>query len=213
MSSSARVTSIDALPLLAAALQKFRSEGAGAADDVGSEVRRALEWIHHDRKDYWTTELRRGEDALTQARVQLQQAMAVRKVGDRSPSCVDEKRAVERAKRRVETARRKLDAVRRWTFALERAADDFRRSQMQFTSWIDIDVSRAVATLNKMSESLVAYISMKGSDEERPEEEATEQTEKPAEQPGAAETGGVGIPVCQEEGTMQADKNVRPTGE
>jgi hypothetical protein len=126
--------------------------------------------------------------------VQLQQAMAVRKVGDRSPSCVDEKRAVERAKRRVETARRKLDAVRRWAFAMERAADDFRRSQMQFASWIDIDVSRAVATLNKMSESLVTYISMKGSDEEGPE-----QAEEPAEQPAAAEADA---PPGQEKGTQ-----------
>ncbi|MGA7700116.1 MAG: hypothetical protein WCB27_10935, partial [Thermoguttaceae bacterium] len=101
MSQAARVTSIDVLPLLAAALQKFRSEGAGAVDDVASEVRRALEWIHHDIKDYWTTELRHAEDALSQARVQLQQAMAVRRIGDRSPSCADEKRVVERAKRRM----------------------------------------------------------------------------------------------------------------
>ena len=128
MSRSARVTSIDALPLLAAALQKFRSEGAGAADDVANEVRRALDWIHHDRKDYWTTELRRSEDALSQARVQLQQAMAVRRVADRTPSCADEHRAVERAKRRAETAHRKLEAVRHWSIALDRAADDFRQS-------------------------------------------------------------------------------------
>ncbi len=165
MSQSARVTSIDVLPLLAAALQKFRSEGAGAVDDVAAQVRRALEWIHHDRKDYWTTELRRSEDALSQARVQLQQAISVRRIGDRAPSCVDEKRAVERAKRRMETARRKLEAVRHWSIALERAADDFRRNHMQFTSWIDIDISRAVVTLNKMSESLVTYVSLKTADE------------------------------------------------
>ena len=75
MSRSARVTSIDVLPLLAAALQKFRSEGAGAVDDLESEVRRALEWIHHDRKEYWAQELRRAEEALNQASLQLQQAM------------------------------------------------------------------------------------------------------------------------------------------
>ncbi|MFZ1935106.1 MAG: hypothetical protein WBL72_05015 [Thermoguttaceae bacterium] len=189
MSQAARVTSIDVLPLLAAALQKFRSEGAGAVDDVASEVRRALEWIHHDIKDYWTTELRHAEDALSQARVQLQQAMAVRRIGDRSPSCADEKRVVERAKRRMETARRKLEAVRHWSIALERAADDFRRSHMQFASWIDIDISRAAATLNKMSESLVSYVSLKGSDE----------AEKPAEP--AAATGETETPAGQEKGT------------
>jgi hypothetical protein len=199
MSQSARVTSIDVLPLLAAALQKFRSEGAGAVDDVANEVRRALEWIKHDRKDYWTMELRRSEDALNQARVQLQQALAVRRLADRAPSCDDEKRAVERAKRRTETARHKLDAVRHWAIALDRAADDFRRSHMQFASWIDIDVARAVATLNKMSESLVTYVSMKG-----PEEEMLDEAEKPAEPPAAA--GEADAAASQKEETPRDGK-------
>ena len=52
---------------------------------------------------------------LNQARLQLQQAMTMRRIADREPSCVDEKRAVERAKRRVETAQRKIEAVRHWS--------------------------------------------------------------------------------------------------
>jgi hypothetical protein len=195
MSPVAKVTSIDVLPLLAAALQKFRSEGAGAVDDVASEVRRALEWIHHERKDFWTTELHRAEDALNQARVQLAKAMTMRRVGDDTPACIDEKRALERAKRRVETARRKLEAVRHWSVMLDRAADDFRRSHLQFNTWIDVDVSRAAAALNDMSESLVAYISLKTSDEvpkaaEKPAEKPTTDAEKAVE---ATNTGQVSI--------------------
>lgn len=165
MSRFARVASIDALPRLAAALAKFRSEGAGAMEDFESELRRALDWIHHDRKNYWTQELRRAQEALIQARIQLQQATTTQRVGDRTPSCADEKRAVERARRRVETAQRKLEAVRHWTVVLDRAADDFRRVTSQFSVWLDIDVSRAISALNQMSESLVTYISMKGPDE------------------------------------------------
>ena len=182
MSRSARITSIDVLPLLAAALQKFRSEGASAADDVAGEVQRALEWIHHDRKDYWTQELRRAEEAFSQARVNLQQAMTMRRVADRSPACIDEKRALERAKRRMDTARRKIEAVRHWAIALDRAADDFRRSVSQFTSWIDVDISRAVAALNQMSESLVTYISMKKADEPPAEAPAAKPEKKEEEQ-------------------------------
>ena len=54
--------------------------------------------------------------------------MVTRRVADREPSCIDEKRAVERARRRVAVAERKVDAVRRWTAAIDRAADDFRRA-------------------------------------------------------------------------------------
>ncbi len=165
MSRQAKVASIDALPRLAAALAKFRSEGASAMEDFETELRRALEWIHVDRKNFWTQELRRAQEALIQARIQLQQAMTTKRIGNNDPSCVDEKRAVERARRRVETAQRKLEAVRHWTIVLDRAADDFRRSTSQFSVWLDIDVSRAISALNQMSDSLVTYISMTRADE------------------------------------------------
>ena len=202
MGRSARVTSIDVLPLLAAALQKFRSEGVGALDDLESEVRRALEWIHHDRKEYWAHELHRAQEALTQARLQLQQAMTMRRVADRQPSCTDEKRAVDRAKRRLETAQRKSEAVRHWSAALDRAVDDFRKSRTQCATWLDIDISRAAAALNKLSESLVTYISMKASDEpppgDRPNGPVSEKgtvplgTPAPDAPPAGAEKKGIG---------------------
>ena len=101
---------------------------------------------------------------------------------------------MERSKRRAETARRKLAAVHHWSITLERAADDFRRSHMQFASWIDIDVSRAVATLNKMSEALVTYISMKRADDALPEE-----AEEPAQTPAAVSEGDA--PAREEKST------------
>ena len=160
MTRSAKVTSIDTLPLVAAALQKFRGESAVALDDLEIELRRIVEWIHHDRKQYWSKERDRAYENLTQARLQLQQARVSRRIGDHEPACVDEKRAVARAKRRLETAYQKVDEVRRWTVLIDRAVDDFQRSRTQFASWLDTDLQRAVAALNQMSESLVSYISL-----------------------------------------------------
>jgi hypothetical protein len=182
MSPAARVTSIDVLPLLASALQKFRGEAANAVDDIEGEVRRALEWIHHDRKEYWAQESRRAQEAFNQARVSLQQAMTMRRIGDRDPSCIDEKRALDRAKRRMEVARQKILAVRHWEGVLDRAADDLRRSRTQFDSWLEADITRAVVALNDMSESLVAYIMTTAPDAPEPAE-----TTKPAEAAGPAE--------------------------
>ena len=31
-------------------------------DDLETELRRALEWIHHDRKEYWSQELHRANE-------------------------------------------------------------------------------------------------------------------------------------------------------
>jgi hypothetical protein len=160
MSRFARVTSIDVLQTLASALQKFRGEATGALDDIDVELRRALEWIHHDRKDYWAHELRLSVENVSQARVQLQQARMSRRIADREPSCVDEQRALERAKRRFETAQEKVEAVRHWSYAVDRAVDEFHRSRAKFVTWLDADLLQGVAALNRMSESLVSYTSL-----------------------------------------------------
>jgi hypothetical protein len=160
MSQAARLTSIDLLPTLSASIQKFRSEAGAALDDLGIEMRRASEWIHHDRKDYWEQELRRAYERLNQAQLQLQQAKTARRVGDREPACIDEQRAVQRARRRVDVAQQKIAAVRAWTNKIDRAMDDFRRARTVFSTWLETDMAKAAATLNKMSERLTTYVSM-----------------------------------------------------
>jgi hypothetical protein len=160
MGETAQVRSIDVLPLIASGLIKFRSQCAGALDDIEIELRRVREWIGHDRKEYWAHELNRAYERLNQARVGLHQAKMAKKVGQHDPACVDEKRAVERAQQRVRLAQEKINAVRHWTRAIDRAVDDFVRQRTQFAGWLETDVPAAVTALNKMSESLVTYISM-----------------------------------------------------
>lgn len=160
MSRSARVTSIGVLQTLAGALQRFRGESASAVEDLDLEIRRALEWIHHDRKEYWALELRRSAEAVTQARLQLQQAKMSRRMVGHEPSCIDEQRALERAKRRFETAEEKIKIVKHWEAVLDRAVDEFQRSRIHFVGWLDTEMVQAVAALDRMSASLESYISL-----------------------------------------------------
>lgn len=160
MSRFARVTSIGVLQTTAGAVQRFRGEAAGAMDDLEIATRRALEWIHHDRKEYWACELRRSWEAVSQARVQLQQAQTSRKIVGRESACVDERRALDRARRRLETAEQKVQAVQHWTHAIDRAVDEFQQSRTRFTTWLDTDLLQATAALNRMSESLESYVSL-----------------------------------------------------
>ncbi len=108
----ARLTRIDAVREMAAAVDAFRNEAIAALEGLDMDIRRALEWIHGDRREHWNGEVRRGWDRITQARIQLQQARTVRRVGDHEPACPDEKKALDRAKRRLETAQAKVEAVR-----------------------------------------------------------------------------------------------------
>ena len=168
MSRPARITSIGALQTLAGAVQRFRGEAAGALDDLDIEIRRVLEWIHHDRKDYWARELRQSWEAVAQARVQLQCAQISRRVAGHEPSCIDEKRVLEKAQRRQKTAERKVEAVQHWAGAIDRAVDEFRRNRTRFATWLDTDVPQAVAALNRMSQSLESYISLEAPTDSTP---------------------------------------------
>jgi hypothetical protein len=160
MSRPARITSIGVLETLAGAMQRFRGEAAGALDDLDIELRRALEWIHHERREYWSRELRLSWEAVAQARVQLQCAQISRRIAGHEPSCIDEKRALEKAIRRQRTAEEKVAAVQRWAGAIDRAIDEFRRSRTRFATWLDTETPQAVAALDRMSQSLESYISL-----------------------------------------------------
>jgi hypothetical protein len=160
MSGSARVTSIGVLRTTADAVQRFRGEASGALDDLDIELRRALEWIQYDRKEYWMQELRRSTEGLSQAKIQLQQAQVSRRVADHEPACVDEKRAIERAKRRLEIATQKIEAVKHWTRTIEAALDEFQRVRTKFRLWLDADFLKAAVVLNRMSETLQHYVAL-----------------------------------------------------
>jgi hypothetical protein len=160
MSRFARVTSIDVLQTVAGALQRFRSDSNMTLDELDMSVRRALEWIHHDRKDHWDRELRRSEEAVTQARLALRQAKMSRRIDDHEPECVDEQRALERAKRRYDTAQRKVAAVKHWARAIEHAVDEYQRDRIQFLLWAEGDLGKAMAALGRMGASLESYVSL-----------------------------------------------------
>ena len=128
----ARLTRIDAVEEMAAAVDAFRNEATAALEGLDMEIRRALEWIHHDRHDHWDHQVRRGWERITEARVQLQQAMTARRIGDHDPACIDEKKALARAKQRLEIAQKKVEAVRHCARAIDHAVDEYRGAGRRF---------------------------------------------------------------------------------
>jgi hypothetical protein len=156
----ARLTRIDAVREMAAALDAFRSEAMAAIEGLDMEVRRALEWIQHDRHDHWNHEVRRGWDRITETRIQLQQAKTARRVGEHEPACADEKKALARAKQRLEVAQERVEAVRHCAREIERAVDDYRGARTPLSAWLDSEASKALAALRRMAENLEDYLAV-----------------------------------------------------
>ena len=163
MSRAARVISIDVLERMVAALRVFEEEAAKALTDLDMEVRRAEQWVGEEQRDYWRNQVRRGEDQVAEARIALERARMFTTLPGERRSCVDEKKALDRAKRRLELSHEKVEAVRRWTHLLDRELLEYRGFIAQLASWLQVDLPRAVAVLKRMERALEQYVLMQSS--------------------------------------------------
>ena len=165
MGRAAKVTSIDAVDAMTAAMVRFAEDAAAALSDLELELRRALEWIQHDRKMYWAQEVRNGWDRVAQARQELERHRVLHKVADHEPGCREEKKALAEAKRRLHVAQEKVEAVRRWSHAVEKEVNEYRGSVHQLASWLQADFPRAVASLHRMTGALDSYVKLQSTAE------------------------------------------------
>jgi hypothetical protein len=159
MGRPARVKSIDALQTMSAAFECFRADASTALDDLDIEIRRALQWIGQDCRQYWNQEVRRSRDAVNEAQIQLHNALTFRRIDkEQRASCVEEKKVVERAKRRLQIAESKVEAIPHWVVTIERVIDEYRASRSQFANWLESDFPKAVAVLGRMIAALETYV-------------------------------------------------------
>jgi len=157
MARSAKLTSIDAVREMAVALSVFGDEATAALDDLDINVRRAIDWISHDRKDYWTTELRRSYERLGEAQAELHKALTYRKVGDYTPSCREERAIVEKAKRRAQMAEEVNRSLPGWAHRIEHAVRELTGAKTLLADWLHGELPRALSALNQMNISLETY--------------------------------------------------------
>ena len=157
MSDQADVKSIETLALVKAAVAAFAHETGQAVAEVELQGQRAVEWITIDRAAHWKAETRRMADLVNKAIKDLEHCRTFKKVGDNQPSCIEEKKALEKAKKRLEHAERKAEAVRRWTPVVQQQLRETCVRLVRFREVIDVDCPRAVARLERMLKALDAY--------------------------------------------------------
>jgi hypothetical protein len=157
MSDQADVKSIDTLAFVKAAFAAFAHETNQAVSEIEIQGQRAVEWITVDRAAFWKAEIRRRSDIVNKAIKDLEHCRTFKKVGDNTPSCIEEKKALDKARRLLETAERKAEAVRRWTPVVQQQFRETCVRLVRFREVIDVDCPRAMAQLEKMLKALDAY--------------------------------------------------------
>jgi hypothetical protein len=155
---SAHVQSIVAIPEFRAALCTFMIEARQALAAMEMEARRALEYITHDQAAAWQGEARRSRESVAQCNLAIHNARTFKRIGEYIPSCIDEKKELEKAERRVKVADQKIEAVRHWSRVSEQAVREFQARLAQFVGMLDGDLPKAVAALERILTSLDRYL-------------------------------------------------------
>ena len=158
---AANITSTDALRSLKAALDAFADDVRDALVMLDLECRRPVEWIEHDRTQYWPRELRKASDVLAEARTALTRCEATIS-GEDHKSCYDERKALEKAKRRLHVCEDKIQAVRRWRVQIRKEVDEFSVQVAKLQQFLDTDFLRSVAAVQRMCEALDRYVEQSG---------------------------------------------------
>jgi hypothetical protein len=162
MSTQADVKSIDTLAFVKTALAAFAHESGQAVSEIEIQSQRAVDWVTVDQAAYWKTEVRRAADQVNKAIKDLEHCRAFKKVGDNQPSCIEEKKALEKARRRQEYTEQKAELVRRWSPVVQQQFREMCVRLVRFREVIELDCPKAMARLDQMLRALDAYTSTAG---------------------------------------------------
>jgi hypothetical protein len=156
MADTADVRSIEAIQEVRNAFCAFDEEVRNALMDVDFDIRRAREWLTNEQRLYWNAEIRRWEQNLAMAKGELMRKRLGRFL-DRKPDTSQEEKAVQFAERRLEECHQKREITRRWATEFLRHMQEYHSQVQPLLDWLDQDVVRAIARLDRMVAAIEAY--------------------------------------------------------
>lgn len=156
MSGPAQVRSTDAIEALRIALAKFQQRVLHAVDSLDGELHRSADWIEHDRPSYWKDQVHKAEEAVTQAKVELERCLMFTLAGER-PQCREQKAELQAAKARLAYCREKGERVRQWQRNFRHESFEYDGRIGQLRRALEQDLPRAHAALMKILRKLEEY--------------------------------------------------------
>ena len=186
--SQANVQSIEAIANFKRALFKFAEAANAALTDAEADMVAVHRWLDHEQRVYWQNNVRKSTELVSRCEDALRQKRIFKDASGRTPSAVDEEKALAKAKRMKEHAEERLENVRRYVPRLAREIMLYKGQVQRFATFVAADIPGAAAKLDKMVDALEAYVNLSSPDASGP---------TPMSQP-AAETQVTSQPLPEE---------------
>jgi hypothetical protein len=136
---------------------EFDKSAHRAVELILGDLRSVSEWLHREQLPYWKLQLRRRHDHMKD----MWREYIMARHGDRrmgKPSCVDERKAYEKAKRMKEEAELKIQVVEKWKMTLDMEIEKLVPPTRRFQALLDELTPKAVARLDHMLDRLEEYL-------------------------------------------------------
>jgi len=161
MSQEAKISSIATLKHLRACLTRFSETAAGALDETASDIQRTVHWLRESQYGYWKNQAQKRQEQFAQAKIALmRKEIFDRQIAGNPSSCVDERKALKRAERRLCEAQHKLRQVKVWVRQIEREMSDYKGAVQGLVNDVEVRIPNARARLDRMIDSLEAYVAL-----------------------------------------------------
>ena len=157
MFDQADVGSIAEIVHFQGALGGFADDAKQSLTTIDAEIRRAVDYIRIDRAQYWQNEIRRSYEAVARAKDDVHRCISFKSSEGFTPSCIDEKKALQRVQERLRIAEEKAEAVKHWS-RVSSTSQRYAGRMTQFAAVLENDVPGAMAVLAKILETLDRYV-------------------------------------------------------
>ncbi len=161
---SAYVLSIQALEEFKGHLTRFNAQAQEILNATEIEIRRTRDWLQ-ERLNYWRNEVNRRQEIYNRAWAAYQRCLESRRMRDKNGNviqlpCPAEEAALERARLHLAEAQAELRTVQEWMRRFQQAVDDYERQARRLKAWLDGELPKANAFLERKITTLQSYVTM-----------------------------------------------------
>lgn len=158
MAEGARVESIEALGRFRIAMIKFAEAVDVALADAEGELSRTGVWLETEQLAYWQTQIRHRHEAVEKAREAVRMKKLFKDSSGRTPSAVEEEKALKVAQQRYEEAVQKLAATQKYIKVLQREFQLYKGGVQRLSTTLADAIPTGVQTLSGFVDQLHRYV-------------------------------------------------------
>ena len=152
----AQVYSIESIEAFRVALLNYQHRVEDALVELSSQIRRAVDWIDHDRPAHWREQAKEADRWIHDAKLDLERCLIYRAT-DRRPACREERVMLKKAKARREYCRDKIERVHHWKRSLHHQFYEYQGRISNLKRILEHDIPRANAALLHILQQLEQY--------------------------------------------------------